>query len=518
VKVFKTLLIMLLLFNTSQLWAYQPGKTYKITVLHTSDHHGHFNKNRYGEGGLAAQMTLINKIRREVFEKKGITLVFSSGDINTGTPASDFFEAEPDFMAMKLIGFDGMAVGNHEFDNSLSIILKQQKTGSFPFLSANILSNKDNALPFKNFIIKEFSGLKIGIFGLTTDDTPMICQPENIKELIFHSPIETAGKLVPILKKKSDIIFSITHLGYYKDGKHGNNAPGDVTLARTVKGIDAIFGGHTHDAFKEVVYENETAIIHSGDTSRYISRSDFEFSDGELSLKNYKLIPVNLKKKVIINNKKVRKFIEHEIREDSKLLTLLSPFLEQGKKELEQEVGIAHDFIDGRRKSIRFRKTTMGNLFTIAIKKMVNADAAIINSGGIRDSFEKGIIRYSDLLRVHPFNNTICKVSLTGMEVKKYLGEVVKFNPGEGSFPQMSGIKLTVKDKKISIKINGKPVEDNKIYTLALNNYITSGGDRYPLLSNHPGHVNTGYTLVSALKKLITEKKIIKASDFDNYF
>ena len=118
--------------------AYESGKTYRFTILHTNDHHGRFWPNRNGEYGLAARKTLIDGIRAEVRSAGGDLLLLSGGDINTGVPESDLLDAEPDFRGMSLLGYDAMAVGNHEFDNELAVIRKQQGWSDFPFLAANI--------------------------------------------------------------------------------------------------------------------------------------------------------------------------------------------------------------------------------------------------------------------------------------------------------------------------------------------------------------------------------------------
>ena len=113
-------------------------KVTHLTVLHTNDHHGRFWKNSDGEYGLAAQKTAIDKIRAEVKAAGGQLLLLSGGDVNTGVPESDLQDAEPDFKGMSKIGYDAMALGNHEFDNPLGVLAKQQKWANFPLLSANI--------------------------------------------------------------------------------------------------------------------------------------------------------------------------------------------------------------------------------------------------------------------------------------------------------------------------------------------------------------------------------------------
>lgn len=114
----------------SQAW--EKDKTYQITILHTNDHHGHFWHNDHGEYGLAAQKTVVDNIRDEVAKNGGSVLLLSGGDINTGVPESDLQDAEPDFKGMNLVGYDAMALGNHEFDNPLEVLRQQEKWATFP--------------------------------------------------------------------------------------------------------------------------------------------------------------------------------------------------------------------------------------------------------------------------------------------------------------------------------------------------------------------------------------------------
>ena len=141
--------------------AYEQDKTYKITVLHTNDHHGHFWRNEYGEYGLAAQKTLVDGIRKEVAAEGGSVLLLSGGDINTGVPESDLQDAEPDFRGMNLVGYDAMAIGNHEFDNPLTVLRQQEKWAKFPLLSANIYQKSTGERLFKPWALFKRQDLKI---------------------------------------------------------------------------------------------------------------------------------------------------------------------------------------------------------------------------------------------------------------------------------------------------------------------------------------------------------------------
>ena len=181
--------------------AYEQDKTYKITILHTNDHHGHFWRNDYGEYGLAAQKTLVDGIRKEVAAEGGSVLLLSGGDINTGVPESDLQDAEPDFRGMNLIGYDAKAVGNHEFDNPLSVLRQQEKWSKFPFLSANIYQKSTGERLFKPWALFKRGGLKIAVIGLTTDDTAKIGNPEYFTDIEFRNPAAEAKLVIQELQQ-----------------------------------------------------------------------------------------------------------------------------------------------------------------------------------------------------------------------------------------------------------------------------------------------------------------------------
>jgi len=110
--------------------------TQYLTVLHTNDNHGRFWQNEKGEYGMAARKTLIDSLRNEAKKQGHAVILLSGGDINTGIPESDLQQAEPDFKGMSLLGYDAMALGNHEFDNPIKVLNKQQQWATFPLLPA----------------------------------------------------------------------------------------------------------------------------------------------------------------------------------------------------------------------------------------------------------------------------------------------------------------------------------------------------------------------------------------------
>ena len=143
--------------------------------------------------------------------------------MNTGVPESDTQDAEPDFKGMKAIGYDAMALGNHEFDKPLPVLNKQIGWAGFPVLSANIY--KDGKRLFKPYEVFDRGGLKVAVLGLTTDDTRKMVDPANIDGVEFRRPAAEAAALIPELKSKAHVVIAATHMGHYTDGRSGVNAP-----------------------------------------------------------------------------------------------------------------------------------------------------------------------------------------------------------------------------------------------------------------------------------------------------
>ena len=504
--------VFLLLACAGKNYTKNNDQSYAITILHTNDHHGRFWKNKRGEYGMAARKTLIDTIRREVTEQGGYLLLLSGGDINTGVPESDSQDAKPDFLGMKKLGYDAMALGNHEFDNPIEILQKQKKWAGFPFLSANVLQAKNGKLLFQSHIIKKYQGLKIAIVGFTTKDTEIIGNPEYLTGIKILDPIEVGKTLIPELKKKNDLVIAVTHMGHYKNGNYGGNAPGDVTLARQTKGLDIIIGGHSQNPIFEPDIQNNTLILQAHEWGKYVGRLDLEYKANQLVVKNYRLIPINLKKKIKnAEGKTQRVLIEAEIAEDEDLKNFLAPYQEKGQHELQKEIGTSNGIFESNRN----KETNIGNLIALAQMSKTNSDLAVMNSGGIRANLEQGAITYKDVLIVHPFGNDLCTVIFTGAELKDYLQVVGNKKKGTGAFPQFEGVKLIYNGEILtSLEVQGIAVANDKTYKLSLNSYIASGGDGYPKVTDHPNFVNTGYLDADMLKEYIQKNTPLSITDY----
>ncbi|EJL6732759.1 bifunctional UDP-sugar hydrolase/5'-nucleotidase [Vibrio alginolyticus] len=486
----------------------------KFTVLHTNDNHGRFWNNSDGEYGMAARHTLIESIRAEVEAKGGETILLSGGDINTGVPESDMQDAVPDFVGMNLLGYDAMAVGNHEFDNSLDILDMQAELADFPMLAANIYKKDTNERYFDPYKVFTINGLKIAVIGLTTQDTAKLVNPDNVSNIHFEDPQVEIKKVLKEIEEneKVDLVFATTHMGHYEDGKNGSEAPGDVKLARSLEEgqLNAIIGGHSQNPVCMEPGTNEYADFKPGDDcapdqqkgtwimqahewGKYVGRADFEYYDGKLHLANYALIPVNL----LDENDEV---IGERIQQDATVKALLLPYQQQGQELLDEKISNTTGKLEGDRNVVRSQQTNLGHLLGEAYRtyKTVNADFGVMNSGGVRDSIQDGDITYRDVLTVQPFGNFVTKATMTGKEVKEYLDVVATKSAGSGAYAQLDNITLDVNCDAGSVTItdiNNKGFDLDATYTFSVISFSAAGGDNYPIIDVQSTQLTDAYVL-----------------------
>lgn len=510
-----------------------------FTVLHTNDHHGRFWRNRLGEYGMAARKTLIDQITAEVEAAGGEVLLLSGGDINTGVPESDLQDAEPDFLGMNLLGYDAMAVGNHEFDNPREVLAQQEADANFPFLSANIYEEASGTRLFDSHATFTVNGINIAVIGLTTEDTPFTSNPDNTVGLEFRDPKAEAALLIPeiMANESPDLVFGLTHMGHYANGNNGSNAPGDVALAESLPegALDLIVGGHSQNPAcvnEDGTYtdfspgdpcvpdmKNGTYIVQAVDWGKYVGRADFEyFDDDTLSLVNYALVPVNL----VDDNDEI---IGEPIVEDPDVITALQPFQDAGAGILDEVVATTDGKLEGDRGVVRVQQTNLGRLIATAQLTTAEADFGLINSGGVRASIAgpeapeaTADVQLRDVYTVQPFGNVVATATMTGAEVAAYLGEVA--TKTGGGYPQIAGVTMTVDctadpaSTAATITLIGDAAFDPAAtYTFSTTNFSAGGGDNYPVIPV----VETGVVDAIALSDFmeVTLEGVVTTADFE---
>jgi|SRR6056297_938328 len=255
-----------------------------ITILYTNDTHARLepfpeNARQFaGLGGIAERASLIKKIR---YEQKHV-LLLDAGDVFQGTPWFDVYGGTVDFELMTQMGYDAMAIGNHEFDRGLDGFADAAKKAGFPILAANYLARDTPMNPFlQDQIVKEFDGFRIGIFGLGIKLNGVV-DPSLSGEVRSFDPVRTAERSVESLRNfyDCDYIICLSHLGY----KQELGGIDDEMLARNVSGINLIIGGHTHTFMDEPVpvknpSGNTTWISQMGHSGIRLGRIDLPLSE-----------------------------------------------------------------------------------------------------------------------------------------------------------------------------------------------------------------------------------------------
>lgn len=264
-------------------YLFKPVEEASVTILYTNDTHSHLDplpsnaRDFAGLGGIAKRSSLVNKIRAE---SRNVILL-DAGDVFQGTPWFEVYGGKVSFQLMSEMGYDAMAIGNHEFDLGLEGFAEAARFANFPFLAANYYTRNTPMSPYvERQIIKEMDGLKMGIFGLGI-------QLENIVDASLHGdvryrdPVIISNRVVQSLKDfhKCDYIICLSHLGY----QYKSDQIDDRKLAQSVPGIDLIIGGHTHTFLdKPVPVENSqgttTLVTQMGHSGIRLGRIDVEFN------------------------------------------------------------------------------------------------------------------------------------------------------------------------------------------------------------------------------------------------
>ncbi|MDR2798730.1 MAG: 5'-nucleotidase C-terminal domain-containing protein [Treponema sp.] len=449
------------------------SKTYELILLHTNDHHGAILPNN-GRGGLAWRSAYIKAIK--AFNPQ--VLLIDAGDINTGTALSNMFRAEPDILAYNLMGYDAVIPGNHEFDKDLEQLQGQGELVKFPVITSNIKTS-DGAYLGVPYVVKQYDGFTVGLFGITTLRTQVIASPD--PSLQFINEIDAAREMVDILRNQEqvDLVIGITHIGDVKE------APDHITspeLAAAVPGIDIIVDGHSHSFFEEPLKVDNTYIVSAHEWGRYIGQ-------GKLSVEQGKLVDFF--------------WMPMEIAQDREITDMLNPYLTKADESLKEVVGQATDeFVIGNRLP-RKVESPLGNAICDAMvwyfQTIYNQalDFAFINGGNIRAGIPTGLITREQVLTVLPFENYLYLVSLKGSDIIDLFTFIASIPQGNGGWAQVSQeVRYTIDYTQgtgilKNLTIHNEPVDPDRMYRFCTNSYLLDGGDGYTILGKAQEPFNT---------------------------
>ena len=484
------------------------GLKHDVVILFTSDVHCGVDQN-WGYAGLAAF--------RDYYGEKCHVLLVDNGDAIQGEPVGTMTTGGAIVDLMNAVEYDSKIMGNHEFDYGMERFMELAKKSKTPYISCNFTHNGE--LVFEPYTIKEFDGVKIAFVGVTTPETftsstPAYFQDEEGNFVYGFCEGNEGQDLYDAVQNAVDAareegasyVFLQAHLGIEEACSPWMST--DVITHTT--GIDAVLDGHSHSvidpattlviAGEEVslgavknAEGKEVMLMACGTKLNHVGAVTISAADGSISGKLYPWQFDDNAAAVFGLNGYAVKAVDKATKElNKKLSTAVAT----------SEVALTiNDPVETKVRLIRNMETNLGDLCADAYRDQGgNVDVAFVNGGGIRVSIPAGKITLNDILKVHPFGNSLTVVEATGQQILDYLEWTSRAVPSEsGAFAQVSGLTYEIHtyiestvtqdehnmftgvegERRVkNVKIGGEDLDPEKVYTVASHDYmLLNNGD-----------------------------------------
>jgi len=469
---------------------------YTLHILHINDLHSRIEpinasdstcsaeSNAAGEcfGGVARLHTKINELRDAIRAEGGNVIVLDAGDQFQGSLMYTTYKGTVEAEFMNAIGFDAMAVGNHEFDDGPEKLAEFVELIEFPIISGNLDLSQSNLLKGKvqNHVVLDIGGERIGIVSALATDTVETSSPG--PNVIFQDEIDSLAADVQTLTEEGVTkIIALTHVGL----------PRDIDIAAAVPGLDAVVGGHSHtylsasDPSRSGAYptwvsqEDGTLvpIVQAYAYSKYLGHLVLTFDDEGR----------------VIDASGDTILMDASVEENPEIVARVAELAGPIEELKARVVASTAEAIEGSREVCRQVECPMGNLVADAMLDRVRDQGitiAIQNGGGLRASIDAGEVTMGEVLTVLPFQNTLATFQVTGEQVVAALENgVSQVADGAGRFPQVAGLTYTWKasnepgSRVLEVMVaegdTFVPIDPAKVYGVVTNNYVRTGGDGY---------------------------------------
>ena len=487
---------------------------YSLTVLHTNDFHARFEPisrfdsgcgeedNLEGKcfGGSARMVTAVAAARA----RAGNSILVDGGDQFQGTLFYTYYKGKAAAEMMNKMGYDGMTVGNHEFDDGPEVLRGFMDAINFPILMSNADVSAEPLLAGKlaKSTAIEVGGEMIGLIGLTPQDTDELASPG--ANITFSDPVAAVqGEVDKLTADGVNKIVVLSHSGFVVD----------QAVAAGTTGVDVIVGGHSNTLLSNVqeravgpypVMVGDTAVVQAYAYGKFLGELNVTFDDAG----------------TIISATGEPIIIDGSVAEDAGTKARVAE-LAQPLEEIRQlVVASAGDVIDGDRSVCRVQECAMGNLVADAMLDRVKDQGvtiAIANSGGIRSSIDAGDVTMGEVLTVLPFQNTLSTFEVSGQTVIDALENgVSQVEEVKGRFPQVAGLKFTwdmsvapnegrITEVLVMSGGNFAPIDPGATYRLVSNNYVRGGGDGYKMFRGADNVYDYGPDLADVLAEYMAD-------------
>ncbi|MCU7190468.1 bifunctional metallophosphatase/5'-nucleotidase [Turicibacter sanguinis] len=476
-----------------------------LNIFHTNDIHGGVDENI----GFAKFKHFIN-LANEYTRAEGY-LVLDAGDIFHGTPFATVELGESVAQVLKVVGYDAMSPGNHDFNYGQDRLVELGKVADVELLAANV-KTIEGKLRYGDCFVKEIGGMSVGLFGLTTPETVTKTNPENVVGLTFGTEEEIVAEaklMVQVLQERGvDVIIGLMHMGIDTDSRIKS-----TTIASQFDDIDLIIDGHSHSELNQYEIVNGTILTSTGEHFKNVGVVTIQYD--LMADEIIKLVPHQISMKQL-----------EKCEEDTEVKSVIDRIKNNQKSILEEVIGTTAIKLEGGRSSVLNGHTNLGHLLTAAMLNETQADISLINGGTIRDSIDVGMITKGDVLKVLPFSNHIVTVEMTGKQLIEILNKGLVI--GSGRFLHFAGLLVEAKlvqeagcpdrYEVLSVQFNQQPLELTQTYVVAMNDFMVAGGDDYQM-SQSSNLLNSFGTLDEALISYVKEYgeiAILNANQINN--
>lgn len=482
---------------------------YSLTILHTNDFHARFEPiskydsgcssedNAEGKcfGGSARLVTAVTEARA----RSNNSILVDGGDQFQGTLFYTYYKGKLAAEMMNKLGYDGMTVGNHEFDDGPEVLRGFMDAVNFPVVMSNADVSGEELLAGKlqKSAILERGGEKIGLIGLTPEDTDELASPGD--NVTFSDPVAAVqGEVDALTEQGVNKIIVLSHSGYSVDKR----------VAAETTGVDVIVGGHSNTLLSNSLENAEgpyptmvgsTAIVSAYAYGKFLGELNVTFDDAGV-------VTAAVGEPLIMDG---------AVTEDGATVARIAEAAQPLEEIRNKVVAETATEIVGVREECRAMECAMGNLIADAMLARVKSqgiEIAIQNGGGIRASIDAGPVTMGEVLTVLPFQNTLSTFRVTGATVVEALENgVSQIEEGAGRFPQVAGMTFTIDPaaeagSRISnVMVGGAAIDLAKMYGVVSNNYVRNGGDGYKMFRAAENAYDYGPDLADVTAEFIAQ-------------
>jgi 5'-nucleotidase / UDP-sugar diphosphatase len=413
-------------------------------------------------GGFARLAAVVKAERA----KGGHVIVAHAGDTLSPSLMSGFDHGAHIMALTNMVAPDIFVPGNHEFDFGKATFLQRMAEARFPLYAANLRGSDGTPVAgFKDRAIVSVDGVRIGLTGATYDETPRFSSPEDLK---FLPTVATTKEQAEALRREgADFVVAVVHADRRQD----------YVLFAT-RAIDLVLSGHDHDLF--INFDGRNAMVESSSDADYVTAIDIVIK-----------VKVEDGRRDVVWWPQFRVIDTATVTPDPEVAAAVARYEAEFAREMDVPLATTAVELDSRNATVRTREAAIGNLIADAMCASAHADAAIMNGGGIRAGrvYAPGTaITRRDVLAELPFGNRVVTIELSGRDLRRAVENgFAQLPDARGRFPQVSGLVVEadlsrpVGSRIVSMKVGGSPLDEQRTYKVATNDFLARGGDGYSM-------------------------------------